>query len=485
MGSRPGAAAHAHIRIESLTRHDPKQRYRASSVEPDRITCLSDAPVRGGARYVLYWMQNAQRAHGNPALEHAAGRASELELPLLVGFGLHASYPEANERHFAFMLEGLAETDAALRERGIKLVVRRKRSDLACLDLAGDAALVVCDRGYLRPQKAWRETVARDAGCRVEQVEGDVVVPVDLVSDKREFAARTIRPKINRLVDDHLGEVAPRAPGKQSLRLRVTSDVDLSDPDAVLADLRVNRDAGRVRRFRGGTGEARRRLERFLRQGLAGYDEARNDPSDPQCSNLSPYLHFGQISPVEIARKARAAKAGGKADRAAFLEELIVRRELAVNFVHQEPDYDKYGCLPEWARATLDAHRDDEREHVYTRRELESAKTHDRYWNAAMTEMLRTGYMHNYMRMYWGKKIIEWSNTPEHAYRTALALNNRYFIDGRDANSYAGVGWLFGLHDRPWTERRVFGKVRYMNAKGLERKFDIDAYVRWAEALEA
>ena len=140
--------------------------------------------------------------------------------------------------------------------------------------------------------------------------------------------------------------------------------------------------------------------------------------------------------------------------------------------------------LPAWARDTLDRHRDDDREHVYTRRQLENAATHDPYWNAAMTEMLRTGYMHNYMRMYWGKKIIEWSNTPEHAYRTTLTLNNKYFIDGRDPNSYTGVGWLFGLHDRPWTERPVFGTVRYMNAGGLERKFDIDAYVRWARRLD-
>jgi len=454
-------------------------------MEADRLTCLADGPVRRDARYVLYWMQNAQRAHFNPALEHAVGRANELDLPLLAGFGLHAGYPEANERHFAFLLEGLAHTDAALRERGIRLVVRRARPDRACLELAGAAALVVCDRGYLRMHKEWRETVAREAGCRVEQVEGEVVVPVDRVSQRREFAARTIRPKIARLVEDFLGDVAPRALARPSLRLRIASQADLADPDAVLASLDVDRSVARVRRFRGGTGEARRRLGHFLRHAFEGYRDARNDPSDPQCSNLSPYLHFGQISPVEIARKARAARGGDAADRAAFLEELIVRRELAVNFVHREPDYDRYACLPAWAQATLDAHRDDPREHVYTRGELEAASTHDRYWNAAMTEMRRTGYMHNYMRMYWGKKLIEWSNTPEHAFRTALALNNRYFLDGRDANSYAGVGWVFGLHDRPWTERAVFGKVRYMNARGLERKFDIDAYVRWAQALES
>ena len=168
----------------------------------------------------------------------------------------------------------------------------------------------------------------------------------------------------------------------------------------------------------------------------------------------------------------------------AFVEELIVRRELAVNFVHHNDAYDSYGSLPRWARDTLDDHGDDEREHVYTRSALEAAETHDRYWNAAMREMVHTGFMHNYMRMYWGKKLLEWSETPAVAFQTALALNNRYFLDGRDPSSYANVAWCFGLHDRGWTERPIFGKVRYMNAAGLRRKFDIEAYVRHVDGLQ-
>ena len=453
-------------------------------METERISLLNDTPVNDDGRYVLYWMQQSQRAHFNPALEHAISCANDLGRPVVVVFGLFAGYPEANERHFAFMLEGLAEVAADLRDRDIRLVMRTARPDEACLALAADAALIVCDRGYLRHQKRWRKAVAREAPCRVVRVEGDVVVPVDCVSQKREYAARTLRPKIGRLLESFLGDVTARRADKSSMRLRLRSDVDPADPDAILEALDIDRSVGRSRRFRGGSAEARRRLAAFLRHGLDGYAGARNDPADPQCSNLSPYLHFGQISPVEIARKARAAKSGGSDDRAAFLEELVVRRELAVNFVHFEPDYDRYRSLPGWAKETLDEHRNDAREHVYRRRELEDADTHDAYWNAAMTEMARTGYMHNYMRMYWGKKILEWSNTPEHAYRTALALNNKYFIDGRDANSYAGVGWIFGLHDRPWTERAVFGTVRYMSAGGLERKFDIEAYVEWTRSLE-
>jgi deoxyribodipyrimidine photo-lyase len=452
-------------------------------VEAERIMRLNAAPENGRGRYVLYWMQQSQRAHSNPALEHALSRANALGHPVVVVFGLHTAYPEANERHFAFMLEGLAETAADLRERGIQLVVRLQRPDEACLALAPQAVVIVCDRGYLRHQKRWRKKVAREAGCQVIQVEGDVVVPVDRVSGKREYAARTLRPKIDRLREAFLGDTTPRAAARPSLGLRIRSDVDVCDPDGVLRRVDIDRSVRRTARLRGGTAEGRRRLGQFLRHGLDGYAQARNDPADPQCSNLSPYLHFGQISPVEVARKARAARGGDEDDRAAFLEELVVRRELAINFVHFEPDYDRYRCLPSWARNTLAKHAGDTREHTYTRRELERAATHDRYWNAAMIEMVRTGYMHNYMRMYWGKKIIEWSNTPEHAYRTALALNNRYFIDGRDPGSYAGVGWVFGLHDRPWTERPIFGTVRYMSAAGLERKFDIEAYVRWAQDL--
>jgi deoxyribodipyrimidine photo-lyase len=229
----------------------------------------------------------------------------------------------------------------------------------------------------------------------------------------------------------------------------------------------------------------RERLDDFLGSGLDGYAGGRSEPGAYRCSQLSPYLHFGQISPVEIALRVRAAGSGGERDRAAYLEELIVRRELSMNFVEFNEGYDRYDALPDWARATLRAHRDDRRAHLYDRRRLEAADTHDPYWNAAMSEMVHTGYMHNTMRMYWAKKIQEWSATPEDAFATTLHLNNTYFLDGRDANSYANVAWSFGLHDRPWPERPVFGKVRYMNARGLERKFDMRCYLDAVDRLIA
>ena len=353
----------------------------------------------------------------------------------------------------------------------------------AAARLAGDAALVVCDRGYLQHQRRWRGRLADSIDCRLVQVEGDAVVPVEAASDKREWAARTIRKKINGARDDYLRELRSTKLKRSSLPLHLTSELDLRRWQKVLGQLDIDRSVAPVDRFRPGTEAARRRLTQFLKAKLPGYADARNDPAAPQASELSPYLHFGQISPVEIALKTRGASGASDEDKAAFLEELVVRRELAINFVYYADDYDKYACLPDWALKTLADHRDDERPHRYTRKELENADTHDRYWNAAMTEMLATGYMHNYMRMYWGKKILEWSNTPEYAYRTALYLNNKYFLDGRDANSYAGVAWLFGLHDQAWGEREIYGKVRYMSAGGLESKFDIEAYVRRVDAL--
>ena len=283
--------------------------------------------------------------------------------------------------------------------------------------------------------------------------------------------------------DAFISDLSASVPKQKSLQLRVRSDLDLGKVDKALSMLPIDQSVPPVRRFHGGTREARRRLTAFLRGPFSGYGRRRADPAEDTVSRMSPYLHFGQISAVEVTRKVLGSKSGTAEDQETFLEELIVRRELGANFVEYTPNYDSLTCLPKWARASLEKHRKDDRDYHYTRAELEAADTHDPYWNAAMREMVFTGYMHNYMRMYWGKKILEWTNTPEYAYRTVLALNNKYFLDGRDPSSFANVAWCFGLHDRGWTERPVFGKVRYMNARGLERKFDIDGYVQRVERL--
>jgi deoxyribodipyrimidine photo-lyase len=426
-------------------------------------------------------MQQAQRAKCNHALEHAIARANELKLPLLVGFGLTDDYPEANLRHYIFMLEGLRETAAALRKRGIKFVLQRGNPASVALRLERRAALIVCDRGYLRLQKTWSTRVARKAKCAVEQVESDVIVPVGVASDKREFAARTLRPKLQRLLPRYLVPLRTVSLQQHSLRLNV-SGLDLRDPNALCRRLKLDRSVAPVTQFfRGGTAEAEKIFRKFLHASLRAYARNRNQPQTDDVSHMSKYLHFGQISPLWLALEMEKRKRDDNV--MTFLEELIVRRELAMNYVEFTKNYDRFDALPDWARKTLRRHRRDERPVVYSRRQLEEAKTHDRYWNAAMQEMRTTGYLHNHTRMYWGKKILEWSRAPEQAFAVALALNNKWFLDGRDANSFANISWIFGLHDRPWGERPIFGKVRYMNARGLERKCDIEAYVEKVRRL--
>jgi deoxyribodipyrimidine photo-lyase len=257
--------------------------------------------------------------------------------------------------------------------------------------------------------------------------------------------------------------------------------IDLSNIEKVLDCMDLDRSVGALSHlYRGGTTEAKEVFRSFLENRFDVYTGHRNQPQTDDVSHMSKYLHFGQISPVWLAQEAR--KASTKKDNIeAFVGELVVRRELFMNFVLYAPDYDSYSNLPDCAKKTPEEHRDDDRVHTYTRKQLESAETHDEYWNAAMKEMVHTGYMHNYMRMYWGKKILEWSNTPEHAYRTTLYLNNRYFLDGRDPSSFANVAWIFGQHDRGWTEREVYGKVRYMSARGPERKAKPEQYVEKVE----
>jgi deoxyribodipyrimidine photo-lyase len=450
-------------------------------IQAERVQVLNDTAVAEDGTYVLYWMQQSQRAELNHALEYAVHRANELGQPLLVAFGLMDDYPEANRRHYHFMLQGLADVEAALTRREVPFVVLRGHPDDVALRLAQDASLVVCDRGYLRNQREWRERVAQEAPCSVVQVESDVVVPVELVSDHQEHAARTIRPKIAR----HLGRFLVDLP---EARLATTAPVpdlageDLSDVDALLDRLQLDDEVPVVPLFTGGTTTGKKVLRDFLADHFDVYAEHRNQPQTSDVSHMSKYLHFGQLSPVLIAL--RALEKPKSENRDDFLEELIIRRELPMNFVFFQPRYDQYSSLPDFARTTLSEHEDDLREHRYTREELEEAETHDPYWNAAMREMKATGYTHNYMRMYWGKKILEWSDTPQHAHATALYLNNKYFIDGRDANSFANVAWVFGQHDRGWTERDVFGKVRYMNAAGLERKAKPKEYVAKVEQLE-
>lgn len=446
------------------------------TIQASRIQNLNKLPPSSG-KFVLYWMQQSQRAEYNHALEYAIKQANIQGLPLLVVFALTDDYPDANLRHYTFMLEGLKETKEQLALRNIKMVVKYGHPEQVVLDVGINASIIVCDRGYLSHQREWRQRIAKKAPCFVVQVESDVIVPIQEVTDKAEYAAYTIRPKINRQLDTYLKDLEHGVVSHSSLSIPVKG-FELDNIQTVLDELDIDQSVPAVPKFfKGGTSQAKDRFESFIENSFQQYVAHRNQPKTLDVSFMSAYLHFGQISPLYLALKVKGCQDSFEEAKASYLEELIVRRELAMNFVYFNQGYDSLACLPNWAKKTLEDHKEDTREFKYSKVELENSQTHDPYWNAAMREMKISGFMHNYMRMYWGKKILEWSETPEKAYETLMTINNKYFLDGRDPNSYAGVGWIFGLHDRAWFERPFFGKVRYMAASGLERKCDIKGYV--------
>ncbi|MEJ2290203.1 MAG: deoxyribodipyrimidine photo-lyase, partial [Deinococcales bacterium] len=411
---------------------------------------------REGGRYVLYWMEQSQRSQDNHALEAAVASANELGCPVVVVFALDPDDPGVSERTLCFVLEGLVETTAALRDRGIWPVVRVGSPPDVALALAAEARLLVTDRGYLRHQRRWRDQVAERATCPVVEVEADAVVPVDVASSRLEVAARTFRPRVMPLIERFL-----ELPEPQAVRVRADGWTDLSS-QPIDTPARLARELSRGRgpaavsaHHHGGTRAARARLERFVSQRLPRYAQERSAVPSRSTSELSMYLHFGQLSPLRLAFEVRAAgrrvgslaggaSGAGAADGAdAFLEQLVVRRELALNLVTNQPAYDRYEAIPAWARATLDEHRADPREAVYDEARLVAAETDDPYWNAAMLELRESGSMHPHMRMYWGKRLLAWGADPRQAFERALRLNDRYFLDGRDPNSYANVGWCF------------------------------------------
>ena len=416
-------------------------------------------------------MQASQRTEFNHALEYAIKHSNKYKKPLIVFFGLTNGFPDANLRHYHFMLQGLKCVKEGLEKRNIKLIIQRISPEKGIVELSKNASLIVVDRGYLKIQKRWRKTVANSIKCPLIQIESDVVVPVETASNKEEYAAYTIRNNIKKRLTEFLKPISKEKVKFESLDCDIET-IDLSDISKILLNMDIDKNVKPIDRFIGGTEQAKALLKDFLENKIKNYASQRNDPNLDSTSNLSPYLHFGQISPVFIALETMKLKKGFEE----FLEELIVRRELSMNYVYYNERYDSIKGVQNWALESLEKHRSDKREHIYSKDEFENAETHDEYWNAAQKQMVQTGKMHGYMRMYWGKKIIEWTKKPEDAFNIALFLNNKYELDGRDPNGFTGVAWCFGKHDRPWIERPIFGKIRYMNANGLKRKFNADAY---------
>lgn len=447
-----------------------------------RIKKINEADLNK-ANYVVYWMQSAQRISYNHALSYAAERANKLNQPLFIFFLIDKDFPEAEYGHYEFMFAGLKELKTDLKKK-ILIFYFNYEDDAIFEQIAAKASLFVSEKSYLKNLKKWKAKTANLIKIPFYTVETNVICPVEEVSEKEEYAAYTIRKKINKIREQYLSDYNEIQPENKTV-LKLPEEINkylIEDLDQYLAEMTFEDKISYKNFFKGGYQAAEQKLNEFLTNKIADYGEKRNIPYFDYQSDLSPYLHFGQISAQEIAL--RALENSKEAEE--FLEELIVRRELSFNFVYYNQNYDGSlkDVLPDWAAKSLKKHAADKRDYNYSYEQLKNAETHDQYWNAAQTEMKITGKMHNYMRMYWGKKILEWVSEPEKAYQYALKLNNKYSLDGRDPNSYAGVAWCFGKHDRAWKERNIFGKIRYMNSNGLERKFDMQKYLAKINKLE-
>ena len=450
---------------------------------PDpRVRAVRSGQPSSAGDCIVYWMQRAQRGIDNPALNLAIALGNAVEQPVAAVFALTADYPEAQRRHYRFLAEGLRDAETDMAARGVQLVVRLGSPEQVVPAFAREvgASLLVGDENPVRIGRKWREQVASNLTVPFHLVDADVVVPTALFP-REEYAARTLRPKIHRVWNVYLKPLASPRAHTSWKRPRPAGEAIV--PDALMAKLKVGGIA-EVPDYPGGTPEALRRLRRFLAERLDHYATARNEPVPYSTTELSAHLHFGHISPLTIALA--ALDSGDPRESIdSLLEELIVRRELAINFVARNPDYDRLEGCPEWARKTLAAHARDPRPIVYTAAELEAGKTHDPLWNAAQNEMVLTGRMHNYLRMYWAKKILEWTPDPETAFRIALDLNDRYEMDGRDPNGYTGVAWAIGgKHDRPWPERPIFGTVRFMSYESTRKKFNSAGYIARVNELQ-
>jgi deoxyribodipyrimidine photo-lyase len=458
----------------------------------DRVRQLNSAPIPGGAAYVLYWAQMNRRVDSNHALAYAAQMANDLGLPVLYYEGLTCSYPSANDRLHTFILEGVPETARRLEDRGIGycFYLRRRESDAndAVYRLARHAAAIITDDYPTFVAASHNSSVAGKVDIPYHSVDSSCLVPMNRL-EKREYAAYTIRPKIQRLLPQYLcpvNSVTLRKKMKALPEMAAQFHTPVTEPDIPLlvASCDIDHTIPPSLSFPGGRCAAEKHLQSFLKNKLGRYAKDRNEPASHGTSDLSPYLHFGQISSLEVALAARSYGVENDIGTDEFLEELIVRRELAFNYARHTEKPDSLSNLPDWAIQTLRKHARDTRKPVYPRDQFVKAQTHDALWNAAQKEMLLRGKIHGYYRMYWGKKIIEWSPTCQDALETMVYIHDRWALDGRDPNTYTNILWCFGLHDRPWQERPIFGLIRYMSLDGMKRKTDTEAYIREIRHLE-
>ena len=480
---------------------------------PDaRIRVLRSDPPRQPARYVLYWMVASRRLEDNFALQQAAMWAAELDLPLLIFEPLRIGYPWASDRLHAFILQGMADHRAMAAALGVTYyayVEPAAGAGKGLLErLAQDAAVVVTDDypAFFLPRMI--EAAATRLDCRVEAVDSNGLMPMRATTTVyptayafRRYLQKSLPAQLALVPLRQPTEALPHraAPIAEDVRLRwpEASASLLTASSAALADLAIDHTVAPSPVLTGGPVAAHARLTQFLGHGLATYHEERSQPDSDAASGLSPWLHFGHISVhrifAEVVTQAGwttrmlSPKADGRREGwwgappevEAFLDELITWREVGFNFAANRSDHDQFDSLPDWARASLEAHASDRREHLYTLAEFERAETHDPVWNAAQRQLVREGRMHNYLRMLWGKKILHWTAHPREALAVMIELNNKYAIDGRDPNSYSGIFWVLGRYDRPWAPRReVFGIIRYMSSDSTVKKLRLKDYLK-------
>lgn len=441
-------------------------------IRESRVRALNKRVVQKGK--VIYWMSRDQRVRDNWALLYAKQLADEYESPMMVVFSLRTAFAHATERTVSFMLEGLEQVETDLKKLHIPfaILLGDPIEMLPQFVQKHDVKAVVSDFSPLRYNRRWKNTLADSLKIPFYEVDAHNIVPAWIASDKQEFNAFNLRKKIHIHLREFLEPFPPL-----SMQSSQWEGIAATEWKNVAAAIKTDRSVKRVEWIAPGEKSAQTMLIRFIEKRLAKYATDRNNPVKDAQSELSPYIHFGQISAQHIAMEVKKTRAPKDAIDT-YLEEIIVRRELSDNFCFYNEKYDSFEGFPEWARNDLNHHRHDHREYKYSYEELERAKTHDDLWNAAQHEMIGRGKMHGYMRMYWAKKILEWTPDPETALRYAIKLNDTYFLDGRDPNGYVGIAWsIGGVHDRPWFTKPIFGKVRYMNYSGASHKFNIPAYI--------
>lgn len=448
-----------------------------------RVRLLKKGRPKSGP--VAYWMSRDQRVQDNWALLFAGELSVQKKTHLYVLFCLVPDFLNAGPHQFDFMIDGLMQTEKLLREKLIPffLVSGKPHEKITSFLKEHSISTLVTDFDPLKIKRQWKEKIASSIDIDFYEVDTHNIIPCWEASIKKEYAAFTIRPRIKEKLSEFLEDFPEPDTGNSNTEI-IRKAININtDWNGVKKSLGLGKTIPEMNWLKPGYKNAFEMLDSFLEKKIYNYAYDRNDPNKDAQSDLSPYLHFGQIAAQRIVLE--VSKLDIKEElKEPFLEELITRRELSDNFCLYNDNYDSFDGFPDWAKDTLNFHRTDKRPYIYKLEQLEKAETHDKLWNASQIQMVKTGKMHGYMRMYWAKKILEWTKHPEEAIEYAVYLNDRYELDGRDPNGYAGIAWsIGGVHDRAWNERDIFGKIRYMSYAGCRRKFDTDSYIKRIDRL--